>query len=547
MSTRKPTSFEKTVPDYRRRIVWIFSIPLKITIRSGYAMWVQDKESRQLNTKPIPRIQGRLPGNLDIEWRVMKSFKGDYILQGFADLPREHNTTILNTRFFWDDQIISMDEGVTYSVFFTGFSHLKGGYSGINGCKRVICGGHLINYSYTYAFSGFFEPDYSMEDNAWKKSRAIARPFFSKDHISDVDIFERTSIITLDLFAVRSNKGRPIDIQDLVSRFTLDSASEFLFGRRLDTLSRPLTEPGKVKLGLKGSILIDRSDEFDVFTEAFGRVAVLMTQRGAQGPTWPLLELFKDLTEEPIQVIMNWLDPLVKVTLKKKMKSLGTVPETKDAIFLDFLASQTDDFEHIRYELVTYLIASRDTTETLLTFIIYFFALYPNVCERLREEILTTFGPDQPPSYDKLKGLKYLHRWSLAHLVMFPPVIPTSNRPIHFPRRTQRYNLWEKNEDEFLPERWLDEKTLTNVNSTPFMYCPFSGGPRNCIGQGFAFNETAYFLVRLLQRFKAFKFAPRCQPTGSLPDPVWKRKPGRQSAEQIVPAINMTIHSKSSD
>ncbi|KIJ29734.1 hypothetical protein M422DRAFT_268868 [Sphaerobolus stellatus SS14] len=349
----------------------------------------------------------------------------------------------------------------------------------------------------------------------------MARPFFSKDHISDVDIFERTSVITLDLFAARSNKSRPIDIQDLVSLFTLDSASEFLFGIRLDTPSRPLTEPGKVKLGPKGSMVIDRSDEFDVFTEAFERVAVLITQRGAQGPTWPLLELFKDLIEEPIQVIMDWLDLLVKVALKKKMKSLGIVPETKDAVFLDFLASQTDDFEHIRYELVTYLIVSRDTCVSS--------SMKSSDCTPSAPLVARTSGD-------------------------VPPVIPTSNGPMHFPRRTQvmmaslllhrRYNLWGKDADEFLPERWLDEKTLINVNSTPFMYCPFSGRPHNCIGQEFAFNETAYFLVRLLQRFKAFELAPQCQPTGSLPNPAWNGKPGRQSVEQIVPAINTTIHSK---
>lgn len=172
----------------------------------------------------------------------------------------------------------------------------------------------------------------------------MARPFFSKERISDADIFERTSAVALDLVASRSTKFQPIDIQDLVSRFTLDSASEFLFGIQLDTLARPLTEPGKVKLSPRGCIPIDRAEEFDVFTEAFERVAVLVTRRGTQGTTWPLMELFKDLTEEPIGVIMDWLDPLVKVALEKKetMRSLGTVPETKNAVFLDFLASQTD-------------------------------------------------------------------------------------------------------------------------------------------------------------------------------------------------------------
>lgn len=133
MPPRKLTSFEKSIPDYRKRILvalskallipplittlllWrtnlprilfaFISIPLAITIRSRYSVWSQDKEAKRLNARVIPRVQGKLPGNLDIVRRVMRSFKDDYILQGFSDLLREHNTTILNTRFFWDDQV----------------------------------------------------------------------------------------------------------------------------------------------------------------------------------------------------------------------------------------------------------------------------------------------------------------------------------------------------------------------------------------------------------------------------------------------------------
>lgn len=65
-----------------------------------------------------------------------------------------------------------------------------------------------------------------------------------------------------------------------------------------------------------------------------------------------------------------------------------------------------------------------------------------------------------------------------------------------------------------------------------------------CIGQEFALNEAAFFVVRLLQRFKALHLAPEFQPDGSLPPNDWRGKPGRQSIEQIRPAINFTMHSK---
>jgi hypothetical protein len=41
----------------------------------------------------------------------------------------------------------------------------------------------------------------------------------------------------------------------------------------------------------------------------FETLAVLITRSGVPGNMWPLLELFKDKTKEPIQVIMDWRTP----------------------------------------------------------------------------------------------------------------------------------------------------------------------------------------------------------------------------------------------
>jgi hypothetical protein len=113
---------------------------------------------------------------------------------------------------------------------------------------------------------------------------------------------------------------------------------------KLNTLSQPLTVPGKVKLGPKGSIPIDGATEFDEFTEAFERVAVIITRRGTQGDTWPLLELFEDKAEDSIATIMNWLEPIVNraISDKENGKAAGAVTPLNDNVFLDFLAAKTD-------------------------------------------------------------------------------------------------------------------------------------------------------------------------------------------------------------
>jgi hypothetical protein len=180
------------------------------------------------------------------------------------------------------------------------------------------------------------------------QGRQIARPFFTKERISDFHIFEQTSVKTLNLIASRAAAYAPIDIQDLLQRLTLDAAALFLWGHALNTLDQPLTQPGRVVLGPKGSAPADGGGEWDAFTHAFETVAVLITRRGVQGDTWPLLELFKDQTEEPIRVIMDWLEPHVRQALERKAKrkeaSGDAVVNARDddTVFLDYLADRTD-------------------------------------------------------------------------------------------------------------------------------------------------------------------------------------------------------------
>ncbi|KAJ7281436.1 cytochrome P450 monooxygenase CYP63 [Mycena rebaudengoi] len=585
-TSRQITTFERSIPDYRRRILvslgkalflpplfslatghWVLghplnvfsilvallSIPLVIHLRSFVSLRWKRRMAQSHNATVIPQVKGKWPGNLDVALRVVRSFEDGYVLQIFMDLFREHNATTLNTRLLWDDQIITMDECVMKFVSSTGFSHFE---KGILWHERIdkLLGTGLFN----------------AEGDLWKTGRSTARPFFAKERISDFEIFERTSSTALDLISTRSRDSLPIDIQDLVSRFTLDSASEFLFGMKLNTLSQPLTQPGKAKLGPKGSIPIDGATEFDEFTEAFERVAVIITRRGTQGDTWPLLELFEDKTEDSISTIMNWMEPMVKkaVSEKERRSQAGVETAAGENVFLDFLASKTNDVEHIRYELITYLIASRDTTASLLTFVLYFFAMYPTICQRLRHEIITELGTEKSPTYDALRNMKYLRAVLNETLRLFPSapliartslktplVIPASKQQaLYFPPKTQvmmvslllhrRADLWGSDADDFKPERWLDPATTSKINSTPFMYCPFSGGPRICIGQEFALNEAGFFIVKLLQRFKSFTLAPTFQPEGSLPPAEWAGRPGRQGIEKIFPAINFTLHSK---
>lgn len=67
-----------------------------------------------------------------------------------------------------------------------------------------------------------------------------------------------------------------------------------------------------------------------------------------------------------------------------------------------------------RYSLILFdpfvsiMLAGRDTTAGLLTFVTYCLAMHPDVLARLREEILSTVGATRAPTFDDVREMKYL-------------------------------------------------------------------------------------------------------------------------------------------
>ena len=60
---------------------------------------------------------------------------------------------------------------------------------------------------------------------------------------------------------------------------------------------------------------------------------------------------------------------------------------------------------------------------------------------------------------------------------------------------SRRRNIFGPDADEFRPERW-EGGGLSGIG---WAYFPFSGGPRQCIGEDFALMEVSYTIIRLLQ------------------------------------------------
>lgn len=173
------------------------------------------------------------------------------------------------------------------------------------------------------------------------KHRSLARPFFARDRISDFELFDKYSSRTLSILSELSASDQPCDVQDLYARFTIDAASEFLFGKNLDTLSKQLPKAGSPDMGPRGS---STDDAWGTFVKAFEAVQHIITVRARTGVIWPVFELLDDKTAPYVETIRQWIDPLVRQTLDERAacKQAGINGNLEEKTFLEHLADCTE-------------------------------------------------------------------------------------------------------------------------------------------------------------------------------------------------------------
>jgi hypothetical protein len=168
--------------------------------------------------------------------------------------------------------------------------------------------------------------------------RSITRPFFSKDRISDFDIFDRHADQVIAKLKDRFKGGIAVDIQDLLFRFTLDTATEFLFGQDVNTLSADLPYPSKYH-GPKQM----REHPSDGFALAFSRAMGYTIPRIAYEGFWRLIEFWEDTVATQRDITNRFIDPIIHAALDKKKAAERVDGISKEeGTLLDHLVQQTE-------------------------------------------------------------------------------------------------------------------------------------------------------------------------------------------------------------
>lgn len=312
-----------------------------------------------------------------------------------------------------------------------------------------------------------------------------------------------------------------IDIQTLFFRLTIDSATEFLFGESVD--SQLLALPNYSSN--RGDVPPERDER--LFAYAFDKSQWYIARAGRFGSKYWLAHTrdFKKQCHDVHAFVDHYVQLALAKDVREKEVEKGMRGQKEKYVFLDALAAQTRDPIQLRDQLLNILLAGRDTTASLLSWLFRLLAQHPETFNKLRNVILEEFGSyDSDPNditFARLKGCSFLQH-TLNETLRLYPVVPMNGRraavdttlplgggpdgksPVFVKAGTEvgysvhvmqrRKDIWGEDAAVFRPERWEGKKV-------GWEYLPFNGGPRICIGQQFALTEASYVVVRLLQRF----------------------------------------------
>ncbi|KAJ7022794.1 cytochrome P450 [Mycena alexandri] len=522
-------------------LVLLYAIPVVLalsTLRICQTRRImQHLNARKYGARLVPIARARWVGNLDILTGLRRTWNVAYPF-----LLVSHSNTV-NLHVGWDDYIFTTEP-----------EYIK-----------IILAMDFTNYvkGRTFNRTGVFNSDGDM----WKFHRGATRPFFNRDRISDFEIFAHHADRAIGRMKERMHAGYAVNFQDLAGRFTMDSASSFLFGSCVDSLAAPLPYPVTAPSPFSTP---PSPHPADVFTEAYNAAITHLSSRSRFGWIWPLFELTGDATDAPMRIVDEYLEPIIAAAVARKdVAAADGATKGEPETLLDELLNLTLDPKVLKDEMLNILIAGRDTTMSVLTFIVYFLSVYPDVCTRLRAEILECVGAEGRPTYDDIRKMKYLRAVINETMRLYPPVpsnlrqsinattwpsVEPGQPPLYIPAGTKisygvflmhrRTDLWGPTAESFDPDRFLDARLREHVVANPYCFLPFNAGPRVCLGQQFAYNEISFMLIRLLQSFSSTALDVDAGPPDTRVPPEWRKGHGRMAVEQFRPRLHLTMSSE---
>jgi cytochrome P450 len=353
-----------------------------------------------------------------------------------------------------------------------------------------------------------------------RRQRRLAQPAFHRQRVNSygsvmVDYAERA--------AARWREGETLDVSSEMMRLTLAIVGKTLFDADVES----------------------HADEVgEALTEVMELFDYLML---------PFSELLEKLPLPPQRRFLRArarLDSVVYRIVEERRRVGG---DRGDLLSMLLLAVDEEGDrtgmtnEQLRDEAMTLFLAGHETTANALTWAWRLLSQNPEAEARLHEELDSVLEGGRAPKTEDFASLRYTEMVVSETMRLYPPawaigrlaiedheaggyLIPRGSLVLVCQYVMHRDPRFFPDPERFLPERWTPEAKAARPQ---FSYFPFGGGPRRCIGEGFAWMEAVLVLATLARRWRlrpahaaAVEARPRItlRPKGPVPMIVERRE-----------------------
>lgn len=363
---------------------------------------------------------------------------------------------------------------------------------------------------------------FSLKGQRWREMRSKLSPAFTSSKMRTMFILVSECCKQLVNFLEEcqqmseskcniSKEGNMLvlELKEFFTRYTNDVIATTAFGIGVDSLKHP-----KNDFFVKGQEATSFGPWRFLGFLAFPKIMALLKFGLVPGK---VTEFFRSLvldtmkTREKEGIVRPDMLQLLMEAKKNSMHDENSNDNKTQRIKLDD--------EDIIAQALLFFLAGFDTASTLLCFISYQLAMYPDIHNKLQDEIDKTLEENGGKfTYEAVNNMKYLDMVVSETLRLYPPAgavdrICTKHYTLQADPPLEFFpgdNLfipilglhldpkYFNDPEKFDPERFNDEN---KHNIHPFAYLPFGVGPRSCIGNRFALMETKLVLVYMLAQF----------------------------------------------
>lgn len=341
------------------------------------------------------------------------------------------------------------------------------------------------------------------EGELWRRQRRIAAPGFHQQRLAPAaGAMSRLARQRVEGWREPCEKGEPLDVAEEMSSLTMEIVARTLFS-------------------------MDMSESIDDIGRAMTTViAAFGTLNPLDFLGWPAW--IPRPRSQSTRAALTRLELAIQGIIAERRR-VGEAPDDLLGLLMAGRDGETGEGmsdKQLRDEVVTFFTAGHETTAMALTWTLYLLSRHPAVERELHEEVDRALGAraaddgaaagDADATFADLESLSYTRMVVEESMRLFPPVFSIQRVPLEddevgghrIPARsfvTISPYVTHRN-----PRLWTDPLRFDPLRFTSgrkkerhaFAYIPFGGGPRACIGSGFAMMEACLVLAHIARAYR---------------------------------------------